>query len=171
MPDLPPSRLVIVQGEPLPLLRNINTARCLAKGRRCRAVRMGEWTVLVHSDINDSKTLTRIHMEKCLKVMSFVRWQLRPRPVFAGTVHRCQGITLAKAVIDCRPRFWEHGRLYVAPSRVKSPADMCILLPSDLTDFALHPPVDHVVVEILEATERGEDPVLTLPARTPLMFR
>jgi hypothetical protein len=54
--------------------------------------------------------------------------------LFAGTVQRSQGMTLQRAVKDCRTKFWEHGQLYVALSPVKSPADLWILLLSNLGD-------------------------------------
>jgi hypothetical protein len=51
------------------------------------------------------------------------------RLIFAGTVHRSQGMMLQRAVIDCRMKFLEHGQLYVARSGVKNAGDLCILLP------------------------------------------
>jgi hypothetical protein len=41
----------------------------------------------------------------------------------------------------------------VALSRVKSPVDLCILLPDDKDDFTIHPFVDLDVVQILETME------------------
>jgi ATP-dependent exoDNAse (exonuclease V) alpha subunit len=55
--------------------------------------------------------------------------------IYAGTVHRSQGMTLDRAVVDLRRDFWEHGQLYVALSRITDPRNLCILLPpSTLTE-------------------------------------
>jgi hypothetical protein len=150
-PDLPPNQIHILEGDPFILLRNMDTRSGLAKGRRCRAVEMKNQTVVFQFDDNDTRTLTRIPMEKKSNGMIFVRWQLPIRLMFAGTVHKSQGMTLNKAVIDCRTKFWEHGQLYVALSRVKSPIDLCILLPSDTDDLTIRPPVDQEVVNIIES--------------------
>jgi hypothetical protein len=65
-------------------------------------------------------------------------------------------MTLQQAVIDYRTKFWEHGQLYVASSRVKSPVDLCILLSDDMDDFTIRTPVDLDVVQILETMNLRE---------------
>jgi hypothetical protein len=82
--------------------------------------------------------------------MKFRQCQLPLRLIFAGTVHRSQGVTLQRAIIDYSTKFWEHGQLYTALSRVKSPVDLCILIADDMDDFTIRPPVDLDVVQILE---------------------
>jgi hypothetical protein len=149
-PELPPNDLRKLEGDPFILLRNIHTHSGLAKGRRCRVVEMRNRTVVVQLDDNETRALTRIPMEKTSNGMQFVRWQFPLRRVFAGTVHRSQGMTLDRAVIDRRTTFWEHGQFYAALSRVKTPADLCILQPSDMEDFMIRPPVDLEVVHIIE---------------------
>jgi hypothetical protein len=62
-------------------------------------------------------------------------------------------MTLQQAVIDYCMKFWEHGQLEVGLSRVKSPVDLCILLPDDMDDFTILPPADLDVVQILETVE------------------
>jgi hypothetical protein len=74
-------------------------------------------------------------------------------------------MTLARVVIDCRSRFWEHGQLYVALSRVTDPRNICVLLPPDLDDFSIRPSVDAKVVDLLESlgapVERVVPPEIT----------
>jgi ATP-dependent exoDNAse (exonuclease V) alpha subunit len=139
-PDLPPHDILILEGDLLILLRNLDDRAGLAKGRRCRAIQMKNRTVVVQFDDDETRILTRIPMEKTSNGMKFVRFQLLLRLVFAGTVHRSQGMTIERAVIDYRTKFWKHGQLYVALSRVKNPTDLCILLPPDMHDFSfVHP--------------------------------
>jgi isocitrate/isopropylmalate dehydrogenase len=69
--------------------------------------------------------------------MKFAQLLLPLRMLFAGAVQRSQGMTLQRAVKDCRTKFWEHGQLYVALSPVKSPAGLWILLLSDLDDVVV----------------------------------
>jgi hypothetical protein len=162
IPDLPPNELHILEGDPFMLLRNIDTRSGLAKGRRCRARQIRNRTVVLEFD-DGEKVLTRIPMEKNSNGMTFVRWQLPLRSVFAGTVHRSQGMTLDRAVIDCRTKFWEHGQLYVALSRVKRPADLCIVLPPDEDHFLIEPSVDLDVVRILDTFTSGMTPSIGPP--------
>jgi hypothetical protein len=62
-------------------------------------------------------------------------------------------MTLQRAAIDYRATFWEHRQLDVALSRVKSPVDLCILLPDDMDDITIRPPVDLDIVQIFETME------------------
>jgi hypothetical protein len=59
----------------------------------------------------------------------------------------------------------ENGQLYVALSRVKSPVDLYILLPDDMDDFTIRPPVDLYVVQILETMESSR--ALPIPQISP----
>jgi hypothetical protein len=71
-------------------------------------------------------------------------------------MHRSQGMTLQRAVIDRRTKFWERGQLYVALSGVKSPGDLCILLPDHMDDFAIRQAVDVDLVQILETMQSSK---------------
>jgi hypothetical protein len=72
-------------------------------------------------------------------------------------------MTLQQAVIDCRTKLWEHDQLYVALSRVNSPADLCILLPDDTDNFTIRPPVDADVVQIIESMSPSGGPLIAPP--------
>jgi hypothetical protein len=75
------------------------------------------------------------------------------RLIFIGAVHRSQGMTLQRAVVNCCMKFWEHGQLYVTLSGVKSPGNLCILLPDDMDDFTIRPAVNVDVIQILETMQ------------------
>jgi hypothetical protein len=127
-----------------PIFRPMNF-QWLAKGRCCRAIAIHNRTLFCEFDDEQTTTIIRVPLDKTSNGMTFVR------PVFVGTVHSSQGMTLDRAVIDCRCKYWEHGQLYVALPRVKSPAHICILLPEDMQDFTLRPTVDKNVVQIVES--------------------
>jgi hypothetical protein len=58
--------------------------------------------------------LTRLPMEKPSNGTPFIQWHIHWRLLFAGMVHRSHGMTLERAVIDCRAKFWEHWHISVA---------------------------------------------------------
>jgi hypothetical protein len=62
-------------------------------------------------------------------------------------------------------KFREHGQLHVALSGVKSPGNLCILLPNDMGDFAIRPLVDLDVVQILETMQPSR--ALPIPQTSP----
>jgi hypothetical protein len=68
-------------------------------------------------------------MERVVSGIKFPRWQIPIRLIYAGTVHRTQGMTLDRAVVDLRSDFWEHGQLYGPLSHISDPGNFCILLP------------------------------------------
>jgi hypothetical protein len=147
--DLPPHELVLYEGDCLILLRNLDTSLGLAKGRRCTARQILNRTVVVCLDDGREITLARMPMEKVTNGMKFKRWQLPLRLMFAGTVHRSQGMTLSRVVLDLRAEFWEHGQSYVGLSRVRDPRNICILIPNDRKDPPIKIAVDHDVVNIV----------------------
>jgi hypothetical protein len=55
-------------------------------------------------------------------------------------------------------KFWEHRYLYAAVSGVKSPDDLCILLPDDMDDFTIRAAVDVNAVQILERMQSSRLP-------------
>jgi hypothetical protein len=151
LPDLPPSQLELLEGDALMLLRNINTRAGLAKGKRCRTRDMGMMTVVVRFENEEECTFGRVRMEKKLDGITFVRCQVPFRKVYAGTVHRAQGRTLMRVVVDSRTKWWEHGQVYVGFSRVRSPRDLCVLIPEDRQGERIEAIVDRDVVDVVQS--------------------
>jgi hypothetical protein len=148
-PDLPLHVLRLFAGDALMVLRNLDPASGLAKGRRCSAKQLRNRTVVIGLDNGEERTLTRMPMEKVTNGMRFKRWQIPLRLMYAGTVHRSQGMTLARTVVDCRSNFWEHGQTYVALSRGRDPRHICILLPAGSLDLSIKVPCDREVVRVV----------------------
>jgi hypothetical protein len=117
----------------------------------------------VKLEINKELSLSRIAIEKKSNGMTFARCQVPLRLIYAGTVHRSQGMTLEGAVIDLRSSLWEHGQLYVALSRVTNHAHLCILLPNaanpgqdiDPTETEIRVTVDANIADIISMLYAG----------------
>jgi hypothetical protein len=89
-------------------------------------------------------------MEKLSNGMKFARWQVPIRLIYAGTVHRSEGMNLDRAVIDLRSHFWKHGQVHVTLSIVTDRINLCFLSPGssnlrgdiDPTEKPIRIPVD-----------------------------
>jgi hypothetical protein len=122
-------------------------------------------TVVFQFKNGETIALAKTPMEKISNGMKFGGRQLLLRLILAWTVHKPQGITLQRAVIDCRMKFWEHGQLYVALSGVNCPSDLCILLSDDMDDLTIGPAVDVDVVQIRETVQSSRP--LPIPQNSP----
>jgi hypothetical protein len=71
IPHLHPSRIEILHGNSLILLRNISTRVGLAKGRCGRALDMRHRTVVLEFDNGQTFTLTKTAFDKCMNGMTF----------------------------------------------------------------------------------------------------
>jgi hypothetical protein len=119
-------------------------------------------------------------MEKISNGIQFSESQVRLKLIYAGKVHRSQGMTLNKAFIDLRSQFGEHGQLYLALSRVRHWENLYILLPesseetssSDPTAVSLRIPADREVVNVVSTIDghpSGEvRPLLSVRSTQPI---
>ena len=83
----------------------------------------------------------------------FKRKQFPILPAFAMTINKSQGGTFDKVGIDLSTSVFSHGQLYVALSRVRSFASLCILLPDGETTTR-----NHVFQQILDGTHQHVPP-------------
>lgn len=153
--DIPNYRLDLALGEPMCLMRNINTAKGMAKNKRCYVVGKNQNCVIIEFENNEKVTLPRINFPGETNGIIFTRHQIPLRPIYAGTIHKSQGLTLKKVVVDMRSEFWEHGQLYVALSRIKDPKNLCILLPEseNENDCLIKPISDDAIVSLVNEVE------------------
>ena len=146
--DIPDSCLQFQEGEPVCLLRNLSTKHGLVKNKRCLVKKVLKNSVIVLLEDGSDFIIPRINFEGSTNGIQFSRRQVPLKPLFAGTVHKSQGMTLSRGVIDLRSQLWEHGQLYVALSRFKNPEDICILLPKN--DPEDHKNYDELLIPVAE---------------------
>ena len=153
--DMPNYKIDLAKGEPMCLMRNINTAKGMAKNKRCYVISRTENTVIVQFEDKSTATIPRINFPGETNGIVFTRHQIPLKPIFAGTIHKSQGLTLNNVVVDMRSRFWEHGQLYVALSRVRDPRNLCILLPEkeEENDSLISPISDETIVNLVNQIE------------------
>lgn len=89
--DMPNHKLDLALGEPMCLMRNINTAKGMAKNKRCYVVERSHNWVVVEFEDKSKATIPRINFPGETYGISFIRHQIPLRPIFAGTIHKSQG--------------------------------------------------------------------------------
>lgn len=160
MSSLPKARLKFYKGDPIYLMRNYNKKLGLMKSTRGYIHSWGKSGRIINIVIDADEEIRMIHrirFENNLFGVTFQRIQSPINLAYSSTVHKSQGLTLSKVVIDLRLDMWEHGQLYVALSRVKNPSDLCVLLRED-SDYSIRAPFDpQVVNEVLNIESLCED--------------
>ncbi|EAY21003.1 hypothetical protein TVAG_172600 [Trichomonas vaginalis G3] len=158
--DLPNPVVKLLYGMPMSLLRNLNTHDGLVKNKRCWIIGRAGEAAIVEFENGEKAIIPKIKIPKDLSNLIIERKQIPLKTVVAGTIHKSQGLTLDRVVIDFRDKFFEHGMLYVALSRIRDPKNLCILLPekredSEIDDIdSIIPIADPEIIELIKKIEQ-----------------
>ena len=130
---LPPYMLILKEGVPVMLLRNIDQSNGLCNRTRLQR-RMGnhmiECLTLTSNRIGQVVLIPRMNMIPNNKTLP-IKFQRRQFPIivsFAMTINKSQGQTLSTVGLYLPRPVFTHGQLYVALSRVKNKQGLRILL-------------------------------------------
>ena len=136
----PPHKLVLKEGVPIILLRNLNPIEGLCNGTRL-IVRNFNYYVI------DAEILTGSHLGKRVFIsrisitpsdtdlpFKLIRRQFPIRLAFAMTINKAQGQTIPNMGLYLPNPVFTHGQLYVALSRVQSENNISILVKDDYID-------------------------------------
>lgn len=131
---LPNHRLVLKEGVPVMLLRNIDQPARLYNGSRLKVRRLGERVIeaeiISGSNIGKITFIPRMKLAPSDNRIPF-RFQRRQFPIFvsfAMTINKSQGQTLLQVGLYLKNPVFSRGQLYVALSRVKSKKGLKILV-------------------------------------------
>lgn len=134
---VPNHDILLKEGSPVMLLRNLNQSEGLCNGTRVIITRLGKWSVwadiISGTHVGQNVTIPRIIMSPNEERWSFKlkRRQLPLTPCFAMTINKSQGQTLQHAGLYLPHQVFTHGQVYVAISRATSPDGLVILNADD----------------------------------------
>lgn len=150
-----------MRGDPVFLIRNYDKNKSLVNGKRGHIIDFTNSGRVVNFHYpaiggNSETLIPKICFKTNLDGITYLRYQLPFRIGYAGTVHRVQGLTMKRIIIDVRSNFWEHGQLYVALSRIQDPKNVCVLLPNsdeNIKEMNIIPECDQKVADFVKNIE------------------
>lgn len=115
-----PQVLELKNGCKVMLLKNLNQKKGLINGSTGTVLELDEESILVEFDNGVKESIPK-HMFEAYRDGDLVvsREQFPLRLAYGITIHKSQGMTLEKLVVDCN-RIFECGQVYVALSRIKT---------------------------------------------------
>jgi hypothetical protein len=139
--SLPPHQLDLKVGSPIMVLRNIDPAAGLCNGTRLVVTSLGTSTIEAVISTGPKKgdivLIPRIKFiilaTEGMCPVDFQRTQFPVRLSFAMTINKAQGQTLGSVGLYLPCHAFGHGQLYVALSRVRTPASLKLMISSDIS--------------------------------------
>ena len=139
----PPARLSLAVGMVVTCLRNYDHAFPMMNGTRAVICGIGARIVTVCKP--EDWSASGPDPERCLSIprinftievdtktgLTMTRRQFPLAPAYAITVHKAQGQTLERIVVNATQATWEHGQLYTALSRVRGRNNIAFHVPPD----------------------------------------
>ena len=140
---LPPHKLVLKEGCPIILLRNLNPAEGLCNGTRLICRQLKQHAICAEIAVGQHRgkrvLLPRIPLQTSdneKNGVPFKRTQFPIRLCFAMTINKSQGQTLDRVGVYLREPVFSHGKLYVALSRARTSSSVRVLiLPGTFSDI------------------------------------
>ena len=138
--DVPPHKLILKVGDVCLIMRNLNVADGVTNNTRVKLLKITTRYIRCQT-LGDNPvhiTLPRIRFTFRLpygRSFDLTRLQFPLRRAFAISVHKSQGQTLGRCLLDMRSGFFAHGHLYVGLSRVTHFLNVATFLLENQTYF------------------------------------